>query len=226
MSLRLILFLFSCLFVSVSSPAQNPDSIRIAHTKDSLFNAFQKNSKAPRLKKDTIYNRKKEVIVNGKRFRVYNNWMSIGMGEGFNTILPLAQSILNVDLHFHISDQYFQLGTFLSGDRFLSFNNYNAHICYGLRREDTKSNKFMSLGPSYSWGFPYLGGGQYSSGSYSAAGLYAEGEWIFKVAYDLGLGVSAFADWNTRQTVGGLRLELFFSLGYRGERKTPAGWGA
>jgi hypothetical protein len=222
-------------FSAVHVFAQNIDSIRIAHTKDSLFTVYQNHiesgkkakmdSAAKKAKRDSSYNKKKEIIVNGKRFRVYNDWMNMGVGEGFNSALPTTQSILDVDFHFHITDKYFQLGTFLSGDRFLSFNNYNIHGCFGLRREDAKVNKFICLGPSYSWGFPYLGGGNYSEGSYHAVGVYAEGEWIFKVAYDLGIGVSAFADWNSRQTVGGLRLDLYFSGAYRGERKRPAGWG-
>ncbi|HEV7230025.1 MAG TPA: hypothetical protein VGO45_01780 [Bacteroidia bacterium] len=166
---------------------------------------------------DTTFNSKKEIVIKGKRFRVYNNWMNVGLGEGLNTRLPFTQTILDVDLHFHIRDSYFQLGTFLSGDRFLSFNNYNAHFCYGKRWETETRNIFVSAGPSYSWGFPYSNG-VYNSYIYTAFGGYAEAQYIFKPAYDLGLGLSVFGDFNYLQAVYGIRVELFFSGAYRGEK--------
>jgi|GEM_PF-1483585 hypothetical protein len=218
----LLVFIFGLLFFSAS--AQDEDSLLMAHQKDSLYNAYKKSLRVKKQKRDTTYNSKKEILINGKRFRVYNNWMNIGTGQGFNSALPTSQSILDVNLHFHIKDKYIQLGTFLSGDRFLSFNNYNIHGCYGIRRESQQVNKFICIGPSFSWGFPYLGAGNYSEGSYSAVGVYAEGQWIFKIAYDLGIGVSAFVDANSRQTVGGLRMELYFSGAYRGEHKKVKSW--
>jgi hypothetical protein len=171
---------------------------------------------------DTTFNSKKEIIIKGKRFRVYNNWMNVGMGEGLNSRLPLMQSILDVNLHFHIRERYFQIGTFLSGDRFLSFNNYNAHFCYGKRWENEIRNIFVCAGPSYSWGFPYTRG-VYNNGIYTAFGGYVEAQYIFKPAYDLGLGLSVFGDLNYMQAVYGIRAELFFSGAYRGEKKGVRG---
>jgi hypothetical protein len=174
-------------------------------------------------KKDSLYNAKKEVIVDGKRFRVYNNYLDIGAGEGLNTALPATQFILNVDFHFHIRKNYFQLGTFLSGDRFLSFNNYSAHLAYGRRWETLTHNIFVCAGPSYSWGYPLVNG-NYSSAIYTIYGGYIEGEYIYKLAYDLGVGGSAFLDFNALQSVYGLRLTIFFSSAYRGDRKKKKEW--
>jgi hypothetical protein len=173
---------------------------------------------------DSTFNSKKEIIINGKRFRVYNNWMNIGSGEGFNTGLAPIQYVLDVDLNFHIKTQYFQLGTYLSGDRFLSFNNYNIHACYGKRWEDTKRNIFICAGPSYTWGFPFSRG-VYNPNIYTISGGFAEAQYIFKLAYDLGIGASAFADVNSRMQVYGIRLDLYFSGAFRGEKKKASGWG-
>jgi hypothetical protein len=181
-----------------------------AQVRDSLYAA----PKAA-IKLDTIFHPKEEIIVDGKRYRVHNNWLNVGSGEGFNTVLALPQYILNVDMNFHFHSEHIQLGTYLSGDRFLSFNNYNIHLCYGKRWEDTKRNIFVCGGPSYSYGFPFSNG-RYSPNIYNVYGFYAEAQYIYKLQYDLGIGLSAFADVNNRQSVGGIRVELYFSGSYRG----------
>jgi hypothetical protein len=188
-----------------------------AQTNDSL--PYSKPEKAPA----PAFNPKEEVEVGGKRFRVYNNWLNVGFGEGLNTTLPFTESVLNVDLHFHIGPRYFQLGTFLSGDRFLSFNNYNIHLCYGKRWENVKRNIYLCAGPSYSYGFPFVQG-NYENTLYNEVGLYVEAQYTYKLAYDLGLGLSVFDDINSRQNVYGLRVELYFSGAYRGAGKKKASW--
>jgi hypothetical protein len=106
----------------------------------------------------------------------------------------------------------------LGGDRFLSFNTYNLHLCLGKRWENEKKNIFVCLGPSYSWGFPRIHGVYYPN-IYTVYGGYLEAQYIQKLAYDLGVGVSAFADVNVRQTLYGLRLEFYFSGAYRGVKR-------
>ncbi len=199
-----LLVSFSCLTVF----AQSADTVQVARKHHH---------------KTESTNLKEEITVDGKRFRVYNNWMNVGTGEGLNSALALPQNMLDVNLHFHVKKNYFQLGTYLSGDRFLSFNNYNLHLCYGKRWENAKRNIFICAGPSYSWGFPFIHG-IYDPGIYRAYGGYADVQYIYKLAYDLGIGASAFADINTRQTVYGLRLELYFSGAFRGEGKKKASW--
>ena len=172
---------------------------------------------------DTSYHPKKEILLDGKRFRVYNNWMNLGLGEGFNSNLATPQNILDVDLHFHIYKHYFQVGTFLSGDRFGSFNTYSTHVAYGKRSENQHRNMFICIGPSYSWGYPFKQG-IYLPNIYSVFGVYGQAQYIYKLAYDLGIGGALFADANSRQTVYGISLALYFSGAYRGEKKKSASW--
>ncbi len=211
-----VYLLFFVLLLSFSAFAQE-DTLSNPARKDTLVHV-------KKVKRDTTYHPKQEMLINGKRFRLYNNWMNIGSGEGFNSDLALPQYVLDVDLHFHIQKHYFQVGTFLSGDRFLSFNNYSMHAAYGKRWENEKRNIFICAGPSYSWGYPFSRG-IYSPNIYSAEGLYAQAQYIIKLAYDLGIGGSLFGDVNSRQSVYGLRLELFFSGAYRGEKKPRHPWG-
>jgi hypothetical protein len=215
--MRSIHFVLFILLFTFSASAQEDT---LVHPRPSKTDTLVHHKK---IRRDTTFQPKKEIVLQGKRFRVHNNWVNIGLGEGFNSNLALPQSILNVDFHLHITDHYFQLGTFLSGDRFLSFNNYNAHAAYGRRWQNEKRNVFVCAGPSYSWGYPFRGG-IYLPNIYSVVGGYAEAQYVVKLAYDLGIGGSLFADANSRQIVYGFRIELFFSGAYRGEKKKSNGW--
>jgi hypothetical protein len=206
--LRIIFFILAIQCLFVQAYAQGRDTVPAV--------------KLPQ-KAASPYNPKEEIVVKGKRFRVYNNWVNVGSGEGINSALPWTQYVLDVDLHFHFGKQYIQLGTFLSGDRFLAFNNYSAHLCYGKRWENISRNIFICAGPSYSWGFPLVHG-IYDVNVYHLTGVCAQATYIFKQAYDLGIGLTAFGDVNSKQSVYGLRLELYFSGAYRGEGRKKAGW--
>ena len=54
------------------------------------------------------YFRKEEIIHDGKRYRKYNDYLTIG-GSFFNSSLRSAgQQGVGLDFHFHIRRQYFQ----------------------------------------------------------------------------------------------------------------------
>ena len=160
---------------------------------------------------------KKIIIIDGKRYKPYNNWLSLSAGAALNTGNPNLQFVGGLDYNFHIKGNYFQLGLFLSGDDFGNYNNYNlAHLCYGKRKEDEKKNFSYFGGLSYSTGYEREGGG-YKATPYQQLGLYASTEYIKKLTYDVGLGGSFFVDVNLIQTIIGLRANVFFSGAYKGK---------
>jgi hypothetical protein len=68
--LKTLFILAFCIFFGESYFAQK-DSILIKNKKDT-----------------TVYNKKKEIAFDGKRYRVYNNWLSVGAGANYNTRWP------------------------------------------------------------------------------------------------------------------------------------------
>jgi hypothetical protein len=60
-----------------------------------------------------------------------------------------------------------------------------------------------------------------SSGRYEKAfkepGIYIEGQVIKKLTYDVGIGLSVFADYNQQQGIAGGRLIIYFSGAYQGK---------
>lgn len=164
------------------------------------------------------FNPKKEINYDNKRYRVYNNWLSIGGGANYNTKWPKDEKNLSADFSFHVKQYYLQLGGFLSGTDFTSANNYSFHLCYGLRKETEKYNLSAFAGPSTSYfRRPLSDSTTYNLTSvYNAIGGYAAIEAIYKLKYDVGVGGQIFCDYNPVQMVYGVRLIVYFSSAYRG----------
>jgi hypothetical protein len=172
--------------------------------------------------KDTLpFNRKKEIIYDGKRYRVYNHYLTFGAGEAFSDVRTKRQKCINADFQFHLTKEYFQVGFFMSGDQYLRNTNIQGHVCYGYRYEKELYNLAAFVGPSYSY---FVTGSTDTSGvftvrSHEAVGGYICLQGVYKVKYDVGIGIELFADISAQQKIGGARLILFFSGAYRGEKR-------
>lgn len=172
--------------------------------------------------KDTLpFNRKEEVIYDSKRYRKYNNYLTFGVGKGYSDVRRLDQSYINLDFQFHLQREYFQAGFFMSGDEFLQSTNIQGHICYGYRHEKEKYNLAAFVGPSYSY---FVTGSTDTSGvttvkAHSVIGGYVCLSAVYKVKYDVGLGIELFGDFSSQQKQGGARIVLYFSGAYRGVKR-------
>lgn len=165
-----------------------------------------------------VYNPKKEIYYDNKRYRVYNNWLSLGPGVGYNTRWPKDEKNAAVDFSFHLKQYYFRMGGFLSGVNFNAANNYNLHLCVGLRKETEKYNLSAFIGPSSSYfRRPLADSINHNLNTvYNAVGGYAVIEAVYKLKYDVGIGGQIFCDYNQVQMVYGVRAVLYFSGAYRG----------
>jgi len=139
------------------------------------------------------FERKKELSYDGKRYRVFNNYLTAGGGSCYNNFIQNTNLNIGVDYNYHIRQIYFQTGIFLAGSRFGNYNHLQLHTAVGKRFE---LNKFKQ---------PF--------------GFHAAVQFTFKFKYDVGIGISLFSDINKEQSVYGLRLELFFSGAYLGDKK-------
>jgi hypothetical protein len=168
-------------------------------------------------KSDTI-DLKKIIVIENKKFKVYNNWISGGPGVAYNSAVPQLQFALGFDYNFHMRAKYFQFGLLMSGDAFRTYNNYQLHLGYGKRDENTFYNLAMFAGISYSSGYKKIGQ-LYSSEPYKAFGVYGSLQYIKKISYDVGIGPALFVDINTNHRIAGALLVLYFSGAYKGLAK-------
>jgi hypothetical protein len=162
-------------------------------------------------------NFKREIVVGDKRYRVYNNWVSFGVGPAYHSENPRTQFALGLDFQFHIKKLYFNLGGMLSGDEFGVWNNYTGHIGYvPWRKETEKKNMAAFAGVSYTQGYTYVAPGFFDSNRWDRVGLYAEFQYTMKLQYAVGIGPTFFVDWNQKRTIIGVRLDGYLSGAYRG----------
>lgn len=164
------------------------------------------------------YNPKEEINYDGKRYRVHNNWLSVGAGANYNTKWPKDEKNIGADYSFHIKKNYFRIGGFMSGADYTASNNYSFHACYGLRKETIKYNLSAFIGASSSYfRRPLSDSTHYNLATvYNLVGGYAAIEAVYKFKYDIGLGGQIFCDYNQVQMVYGVRLIAYFSSAYRG----------
>jgi hypothetical protein len=165
-----------------------------------------------------VFDPKKEIAIDGKRYRVYNNWLSLGAGAGYNSKWPKDEKNIGADYSFHVKQYYFRLGAFMSGVDFTANNNYNLHAAVGLRKEHEKFNLSAFIGPSSSYfRRPLSDSSKYNLANvYNEIGGYACVEAVYKVKYEVGIGGQIFCDYNNAQMVYGVRLIAYFSGAYRG----------
>jgi len=165
------------------------------------------------------YNRKEEIIHNAKRYRVYNNYLTLGGGFFYSNIRSDLQQAICIDYQFHIRRQQFQIGVMMSGDEFRSNNNIQAHVGYGYRQEKRKSNLAVFGGLTYYNGvvgskdsipIPIL---------YDGFGGYLSFQAIRKLTYDLGVGLEFMAEVTPQQNMLGIKFIAFFSGAYRGSAR-------
>lgn len=164
------------------------------------------------------FNRKQEIIFDGKRYRIHNSWLSVGIGPNYNTKWSKDEKNTAVDFSFYIKQNYFRIGGFMSGTDFTAANNYSFHLCFGFRKETEKYNLSAFIGPSTSYlRRPLSDSANYNLARvYNAIGGYAVIEAVYKFKYDIGLGGQIFCDYNQVQMIYGVRLLVYFSGAYRG----------
>jgi hypothetical protein len=163
------------------------------------------------------YDRKEEMIFDGKRYRIHNSYLSLGGGYLQSTLRQSLQKTIGIDFQFPIRWANFQTGVLMSGEEFGSNNNVQGHICYGLRREKRSSNFAVYAGPAYYTGV--LGDATGNPVFYEGVSFYACGQAVVKFAYDIGIGAELFVEFSKKQNMMGLKFIAFFSGAYRGPKR-------
>jgi hypothetical protein len=178
------------------------------------------NKEIALLYKDTAYDRKAEIVIKNKRYRIYNNCITIGGGYAYNSGWPQVQLNSAVDYQFHVKKFQFQIGALLLGPKLLTLSTAaNAHVGFGYKREHC--NYFWAVygGISYTGGYKKADTSKVYNEHISTFGGYVNAKIFYKINFDYGIGASAFFDINSAQKIVGIRAELFFSGAYKGFKK-------
>lgn len=159
---------------------------------------------------------KKERTIRGNRFKVFNNYVNFGTGIGRAIENDKGWNPSAIEYNFHIKRAYFMIGyqrTDLSG--FLNKPKKNRmndiHLCYGFRKETKVLNIAYYGGISRPWG------NINDTLSFKTIGIYAEAQFVRKLFYDVGAGISIFGHYNQFMSLFGIRIDIFLSGAYQGK---------
>lgn len=186
----------------------------------SFLSTYSQNEQKPQ-KTNNVYDRKEEILFDGKRYRKNNNYLTIGSGYQSNSIRKESQKSLGVDFQFHIFRQSFQIGLMMSGNEFTGNNNSEAHLGYGFRIEKNTYNLALFSGPVVFTGVETLidSNGKIIPKFYDGIGIYMSLQAIKKITYDIGIGFELFIEASQLQKIMGAKLIFFFSGSYMGLKK-------
>lgn len=209
--------------ITVTTQTLHPTDPVIRHHKRPSETFKKENEEITTLYK-AAYDKKTEIVLQNKRYRIYNNYITAGVGKCYNSGWKDAELNTAFDYHFHIQKNHFQAGALLAGPRFGDNNVVQLHVGYGYRLERCNYHWAVYGGLSYSEGYRLQQGYlQQPDTTYkvklSTIGVYANVQFYYKLKFDYGLGASAFIDANSKQMLGGIRIELFFSGAYKGFKK-------
>ena len=159
---------------------------------------------------------KKERTIRGNRFKVFNNYVNFGSGIGRAIEDSRGWNPTAMEYNFHIKRSYFMIGyqrTDVSGILNKPKRNRmnDIHLCYGYRKESKALNVAYYGGISRPWGM------MNDTLSFKTIGIYAEAQFVRKLFYDVGAGISIFAHYNNFFPLFGLRVDIFLSGAYQGK---------
>ncbi|HRG57780.1 MAG TPA: hypothetical protein PK323_02425 [Bacteroidia bacterium] len=159
---------------------------------------------------------KKERTIRGNRFKIFNNYLNFGTGLGRAIEQSTIWHPTAIEYNFHIKRSYFLIGyqrTDVSGILNKPKRNRmnDLHLCYGFRKETKALNIAYYGGISRPWGV------MNDSLAFQTYGIYAEAQFIRKLFYDVGAGISIFGHYNNYFPLFGIRIDIFLSGAYQGK---------
>jgi hypothetical protein len=193
-------------FKKLKDPRQKPDFKRY-------------NKELIKLYKDT-FERKKEIVLQNKRYRIYNNFLSAGAGLCYNSGWQEMQLCKSFDFNFHARKNYFQIGGNLVGPTLWDNSCIQLHAGWGYRLERCNYMLAAYGGVSFSDGY-YLQINNIDTAKVrmNSVGGYIALQAFYKFKFDYGIGASTFFDVNAKQSLVGIKIELFFSGAYKGFKR-------
>ncbi|HBS88519.1 MAG: hypothetical protein A2W91_17905 [Bacteroidetes bacterium GWF2_38_335] len=185
-----------------------------------------------------------EFVLDNKIYKPYSNWLSLNVGIGYNfhesESLYLDDSLIssvssyenNISLYFHfrIKDLWFNAGYHHSSEEFFLYRPPiridELFIGFGFCKDEKKYHLSGFVSPSFCVGNYYNPIPVYDSTgsihkyylftSYRDIGINIKTEFTYKIFYDFGLGISAYATLNRRYPLFGLQLHAYFSGAFKG----------
>jgi hypothetical protein len=167
-----------------------------------------------------------EILIGDKLFSKTSSWLTAGAGSGFYAEKQTIDPSFSFDIHLHYKKRYFSAGYFYSGTHFITQYSarklHNYHLGYGWRKESTRVNKYLMIGPALCMGYGYYQKDNYGEPllkGFIQPGIYGEYQITWKPIYDMGIGLAAYTSLNVDYQTAGLKAMIYLSTAYIGKMK-------
>lgn len=158
------------------------------------------------------------LIIKGNKYKENANWINAGAGVGYIGKYNVSVPCAGLGWNFRFKNKWYKVGYERTGDiSYLGRSNVffnDFHVALGKRKQGNYYNLSWFAGGSYCTATDLR---NLTDPKERAVGIYAEGSAVFKVLYDVGLGLTAYANVNFAAPVFGMRLDLYFSGAFRGK---------
>jgi hypothetical protein len=175
-----------------------------------------------------MLNPKEDFLYDGKYFGAYSPYVTLGVGYGVNYKQQEGEQNIAADFHLYHKNVGYNIGYFSSSSRFLEGTGglrhfesrqklHDLHLGVGYRYERLRHIFAIYGGPSYV-------GGRVPTDTISSLstfiirrgpGLYLQAHYAYKVAYDVGLGVTFYAAYSKHYKIIGVQAHIFLSSAFK-----------
>lgn len=177
--------------------------------------------KSSQVADSTIVLSKGRIVYKNRIYRQNASYLTMGYGAGYDFQSNLIEQNMALSFQYFFKKIGLQLGYHSSSDNKIWWRSYqklnDLYLGAGRRWETTKFNFAAFAGPSFAYG-SYIGWNEERQKDwaygFSTLGLHAESLITYKIAYDIGVGLSLYSSVNRYYTVTGAQIHLYFSTAF------------
>lgn len=164
----------------------------------------------------TIVLSKGRIVYQNRIYKQNASYLTMGYGAGFGFESKKIEQNMILSYHYFINKIGLQLGYHSSSDTKIWWQSYQKlnelFLGAGRRWEGLRYNYSAFAGPSWAYGNYLVTDSLFHP--FGNPGLHAEVQATYKIAYDLGIGLSVYGSLNRAYSAVGAQIHLYFSTAY------------
>ncbi|TSA36872.1 MAG: hypothetical protein D4R64_06515 [Porphyromonadaceae bacterium] len=169
----------------------------------------------------TIVLSKGRIVYKNRIYRQNASYLTIAYGTGYGFESKLIEQNMTLSYQQFIKKIGLQLGYHSSSDTKIWWRSYqklnDLYLGIGKRWESPRYNLSVFGGPSLAYGSYIAWNAERQKDwayGFLTGGFHAEAQATYKIAYDIGIGLSLYGSVNRYYSVTGAQIHLFFSTAF------------
>jgi hypothetical protein len=169
----------------------------------------------------TIVLSKGRIVHKDRIYRQNAPYLTAAYGAGYGFESEMVEQNMTLSFQYFFKKIGLQLGYHSSSDTKIWWRSYqklnDLYLGVGKRWEGTRYNFSIFGGPAYAYG-SYIDWNEARQKEwaygFSTGGLHADLQATYKIAYDIGVGLSVYGSLNRYYSAAGAQVHLYFSTAF------------